>query len=103
MAKRRKKKSRHTPPRKQHGATRRTGRAPSHGELANENVHTFVDDRNLFWRIVNAGDGPGFRIDFGLLSLAAAKATDKRMRGVASAYVAGVIPSDDSFWKVVED
>ena len=51
--------------------------------------------------IVNAGDGPGFRIDFGHLSLASAKATEGRMRGVASAYVAGVIPDDGSFWKVV--
>ena len=103
MVKRRKKRSRNTPPRKQGGATQRIGRAQPHGELANESVHIFVDDQNLFYGIVNAGDGPGFRIDFGLLSLAAAKATDGRTRGIASACAAGVIPDDDSFWKVVEN
>lgn len=103
MAKRRRKRSHNTPPRKQGGATRRIGRAPRHGELANENVHIFVDDQNLFWGIVNTEYGPGYRIDFGRLALAAAKAEDDRTRGIASAYIAGVIPEDDSFWQVAEN
>ena len=100
MAMRRKKRSRNTPPRKQGGATQRIGRAPPHGKLANEYVHIFVDDQNLFWGIVNAEHGPGYRIDFGRLALATAKAADGRTRGIASAYIAGVIPDNDSFWEI---
>jgi hypothetical protein len=63
-------------------------------------VHVFVDDQNLFWGIVNSQYGAGFRIDFGRLLLTLAKGADGRTRGVGSAYVAGVIPDDDSFWDV---
>ena len=80
-----------------------TGRAAAHGQLVDDLVHVFVDDQNLFWGIVNGAYGPGFRIDFGNLLLAAAKGSDGRSRGVASAYIAGVIPDEDSFWKIVEN
>jgi uncharacterized LabA/DUF88 family protein len=89
--------------RKQGDVTIRTGRAPAHGDLANDFVHVFVDDQNLFWGIVNDNYGPGFRLDFGRLLLAAAKGSDGRTRGVASAYIAGVIPEDDSFWQIAEN
>ena len=82
--------------------TIRTGRAPPHGELANDLVHVFVDDQNLFWGIVNDDFGRGFRIDFGRLLMEAAKGADGRTRGVSSAYIAGVIPDDDSFWNVAK-
>lgn len=103
MAGRKKRAGRKAPRPKQGGVTIRTGRAPAHGQLANEFVHVFVDDQNLFWGIVNNAYGPGFRLDFGKLLLAAAKGPDGHARGVASAYIAGVIPDDDSFWKVVEN
>ena len=81
----------------------RTGRAKDHEELVNDRVHVFVDDQNLFWGIVNdASYGPGFRIDFGKLLIEAAKASDGHTRGVLSAYIAGVIPDDDSFWEAVK-
>lgn len=77
----------------------RIGQAPVHKELANDSVHVFVDDQNLFWGIVNDSYGPSFRIDFGKLLIEAAKASDGHTRGVLSAYIAGVIPDDDSFWE----
>lgn len=78
----------------------RTGRASAHDELANDLVHVFVDDQNLFFGIVNDQYGPDFRIDFGRLLLEVAKSSDGRTRAVGSAYIAGVIPDDDSFWQV---
>ena len=80
----------------------RTARAPAHGELDNDFVHVFVDDQNLFFGIVNAKFGPDFRIDFGRLLLEVAKGSDGRTRAYGSAYIAGVIPDDDSFWAVAE-
>ena len=88
---------------KQGDVTIRNGRAAAHGGLANDLVHVFVDDQNLFWGIVNHEYGHRFRIDFGRLLLEAAKGADGRIRGVGSAYIAGVIPDDDSFWKVAKD
>ncbi|MCF1744741.1 NYN domain-containing protein [Paradevosia shaoguanensis] len=87
-------------PAKQGKAIERTARAPAHKPLVNDNVHVFVDDQNLFWDIVNSGAGKGFRIDIGLLTLAACKDTAGKARFIASAYVAGVIPDDDYFWEV---
>jgi uncharacterized LabA/DUF88 family protein len=85
------------------GATTiRVGKAPPHGKLANPMVHVFVDDQNLFWGIVNDHYGPGFRIDFGKLLLAAARGTDGQARFVQTAYIAGVIPDDDSFWEIAK-
>ena len=81
----------------------RTGRAPPHGALANERVHVFVDDQNLFWGIVNQRYGPSFRIDFGRLLTLAARDTNGHTRFVQSAYIAGVIPDDDSFWRIAEN
>lgn len=78
----------------------RKGAAPAHGELVDGNVHVFVDDQNLFWGIVNRELGPGFRIDFGNLLTAACKDEAGQPRFVKSAYIAGVIPDDDSFWKI---
>ena len=83
--------------------TIRSGHAPQHGELADERVHVFVDDQNLFWGIVNHKYGPGFRIDFGRLLLKASRSTSGRARFVAGAYIAGVIPDDDSFWRIAEN
>ena len=102
MAKRRKKTSRKRAKQGQGKVTIRIGNAPAHGPLANDLVHVFVDDQNLFWGIVNQQYGPNFRIDFGRLLLEAARGSDGHTRGVASAYIAGVIPDDDSFWQVVE-
>jgi hypothetical protein len=62
-------------------------------------VHVFVDDQVIFG-IVNSQYGSGFRIDFGQLLLVLAQGTGGRTRGVGSAYVAGVIPDDDSFREV---
>jgi hypothetical protein len=98
----RKAKARAAPARGQGPITIRIGRAPDHGELANDTVHVFVDDQNLFFGIVNDRYGKGFRIDFGRLLLEAAKASDGRTRAVGSAYIAGVIPDDDSFWEIAK-
>ena len=102
MARGKKKRQKSSHP-KQGGVTIRNGHAPAHGELVNDLVHVFVDDQNLFWGIVNDEYGHDFRIDFGRLLLEAAKGADERTRGVDSAYIAGVIPEDDSFWQVAEN
>ncbi len=80
----------------------RPGRAQPHKELANNGVHVFVDDQNLFWGLLNAGKSRSYRIDFGRLLMAAAKDSQGNTRFVKSAYIAGVIPDDDSFWTVAE-
>ena len=82
--------------------TYRVGRAMPHKELANKFVHVFVDDQNLFYGITNAQKGRNYRIDFGRLLLEVCRDTEGNARSVASAYIAGVIPDDDSFWKVAE-
>ena len=76
----------------------RPGSAPTHKPLATESVHVFVDDQNLFWGLQNSGQPREYRIDFGLLLAAAAKDSNGKDRFVKSAYIAGVIPDDDSFW-----
>jgi hypothetical protein len=48
-------------------APARLGKAPAHLQLANNRVHVFVDDQNLFWGIVNEELGRAYRIDFGSL------------------------------------
>lgn len=83
--------------------TFRTGRAPAHRKLANDIVHIFVDDQNLYYGITNSEKGKGYRIDFGRLLLEIAKDTGGKTRAIGSAYIAGVIPDDDSFWKVAEN
>ena len=80
--------------------TVRDGRASQHEELHSEQVHVFVDDQNLFWGIVNQRYGPSFRIDFGRLLTRASRDTTGNTRFVKSAYIAGVIPDDDSFWQI---
>lgn len=97
------KKRRRAPRRKQGGITILTGKAPRHEDLVSQYVHVFVDDQNLFWGIVNQDYGKGFRIDFGQLMLAAARDSNRRARMVGSAYIAGVIPDDDSFWGIAEN
>lgn len=82
--------------------TNRDGAAPPHETLADNLVHLFVDDQNLFYGITNDHYGKGFRIDFGRLMLEACKDKDGNTRGVASAYIAGVIPDDDYFWQVAK-
>ena len=77
--------------------------APDHGPLANNNVHIFVDDQNLFYGIVNHLCGPNYRIDFGnLLRVAALSSSSGGARPIGSAYIAGVIPDDDSFWEAAK-
>ncbi|MFB9157443.1 NYN domain-containing protein [Chromobacterium violaceum] len=80
----------------------REGRAAAHGELVNESVHVFVDDQNLFWGLLNSGQERSYRVDFGRLLTEASKNKDGQARFVKSAYIAGVIPDDDSFWRVAE-
>lgn len=80
----------------------RTGTAAPHGALVSPLVHVFVDDQNLFYGIVNDHRGPGYRFDFGRLMLAAARTSEGQSRGVKTAYVAGVIPEDDSFWEIAK-
>jgi uncharacterized LabA/DUF88 family protein len=80
----------------------REGKAAAHKPLVDDRVHIFVDDQNLFWGIVNEQLGRGYRLDFGRLLSAACKKKDGTSRFVKSAYIAGVIPDDDSFWKVAE-
>lgn len=77
--------------------------AKAHSELDKKTVHVFVDDQNLFYGITNREHGRGFRIDFGRLMLAACKDSSGNTRKVGSAYIAGVIPDDDSFWKIAEN
>jgi hypothetical protein len=80
----------------------RIGRAQAHKPLVNEMVHIFVDDQNLFWGIVNDRNDRSFRVDFGQLLTEVSRDTDGRRRAIKSAYIAGVIPDDDSFWKIAE-
>jgi uncharacterized LabA/DUF88 family protein len=79
------------------------GAAPDHAPLSDDWVHIFVDDQNLFWGIVNEELGPGFRIDFGNLLLEACRTIGGKSRAIGSAYIAGVIPDDDSFWKIAQN
>ncbi|TCO80394.1 uncharacterized LabA/DUF88 family protein [Plasticicumulans lactativorans] len=80
----------------------RAGAAKPHAELVNDFVHVFVDDQNLFWGVLNSGQGGGYRVDFGRLLTTASKDANGKTRYVKSAYIAGVIPDDDSFWKIAE-
>ena len=74
--------------------------APQHDELANKKVHVFVDDQNLFYGIINSERDLSYRIDFGsLLRVAATSSSTSMAREVGSAYIAGVVPDDDSFWE----
>ncbi|WP_311269070.1 NYN domain-containing protein [Sphingobium sp. WCS2017Hpa-17] len=82
--------------------TFRTGRAGAHAELIDRRVHVFVDDQNLFYGITNHEKGKGFRIDFGQMLAEVCRDTEGNVCPVASAYIAGVIPDDDSFWKAAE-
>ena len=78
--------------------------APAHHELKNQNVHVFVDDQNLFYGITNYEGDRSYRIEFGDLMRVAAKSTETgSARAVASAYIAGVVPDDDSFWQAAKD
>ena len=81
----------------------RTGRAPDHGVLTDNHVHVFVDDQNLFFGIVNQRYGRGFRIDFGRMLTKACQDSNGTSRFVRSAYIAGVIPDDDSFWQIAKN
>lgn len=85
------------------GKMPREGRADPHAALANDMVHVFVDDQNLFWGIVNREMGISYRIDFGRLLLELSKNTKGEHRGVKTAYIAGIIPDDDTFWQIAKD
>jgi hypothetical protein len=80
----------------------RPGSAKLHGQLVNECVHVFVDDQNLFWGAVNDGRGRSYRVDFGSLVNSASRCADGNAGFGKSAYIAGVIPDDDSFWNIAE-
>lgn len=80
----------------------RPGSAKPHADLVNEFVHIFVDDQNLFWGALNSGQSHSYRVDFGRLLTAASKDANGKSRFVKSAYIAGVIPDDDSFWSIAE-
>ncbi len=82
--------------------TQRTGRAAPHEPLTNGLVHVFVDDQNLFYGIRNNEGGKSYRLDFGRLLLEVAKDANGQTRAVGSAYIAGVIPDDDTFWRAAE-
>lgn len=78
--------------------------ATPHEQLIDDKVHVFVDDQNLFYGILNQRDDKSYRIDFGdLLRIAATSSANKLARQVGSAYIAGVIPDDDSFWQAAND
>lgn len=83
--------------------TFRTGTAPAHDALIDRRVHVFVDDQNLFYGITNHEKGKDFRVDFGLLLAEVCRDTEGNVRPISSAYIAGVIPDDDSFWKAAEN
>ena len=74
-------------------------KAPPHVQLANNKVHVFVDDQNLFYGITNHTGNRGYRIDFGRLLTSAAKDVSGKDRFVSTAFIAGVIPDDDTFWQ----
>ena len=78
----------------------RQGGAPPHQSLINNMVHIFVDDQNLFWGMVNDEGGHSFRIDFGELAMEVAKDAKRQQRSVRTAFIAGVVPDDDSFWQI---
>jgi uncharacterized LabA/DUF88 family protein len=86
-----------------HAPSVRVGRAKPHAQLVDNCVHVFVDDQNLFWGVVNESGNLGFRIDFGELLTEVSKDAKGNARPVKSAYIAGVIPDDDSFWKIAEN
>jgi hypothetical protein len=87
----------------QGGITSRTGRAQPHKALLHNRVHVFVDDQNLFYGIRYARQDYSYRIDFGRMLLEIAKDSKGNTRGVESAYIAGVIPDDDSFWQIANN
>lgn len=81
----------------------RIGRAKPHSTLKNEMVHVFVDDQNLFYGIVNERGDRSYRIDFGDLLSEVSKGPNGKPRAIRSAYIAGVIPDNDTFWKIAEN
>jgi uncharacterized LabA/DUF88 family protein len=81
----------------------REGTAKPHHDLVNDFVHVFVDDQNLFWGIVNEQFGIGYRIDFGKLLLKLSEDRHRKPRPVKTAFIAGIIPDDDSFWEIASN
>lgn len=81
----------------------RLGNAPKHDELKDNLVHVFIDDQNLFYGIINKNNNKSYRMDFGRLLLEVSKDDSGNTRGVSSAYIAGVIPDDDSFWEAAKN
>ena len=81
----------------------RTARAPAHQPLVDNGVYIFVDDQNLFWGITNDVYGKGYRMDFGRLALESARASNGQVRAIRKAYIAGIIPDDDSFWEIAKN
>ena len=74
--------------------------ANPHQQLVDSKVHVFVDDQNLFYGIINTEQDLSYRIDFGnLLRVSSKSSVTGYAREVGSAYIAGVVPDDDSFWE----
>lgn len=96
------KKKKKQPSTKKFTPVQRTPKAQPHQDLVDNKVHVFVDDQNLFWGIVNERYGGDFRIDFGSLLMVSARSSKGEARGVSTAYIAGVIPDDDSFWRTAK-
>jgi uncharacterized LabA/DUF88 family protein len=59
--------------------------------------------KKLYGDEVNDQRGISFRIDFGQLLIEVCKNKQGVSRGVRSAYIAGVIPDDDTFWQIAEN
>lgn len=77
-----------------------TANANPHQRLVDNKVHVFVDDQNLFYGIINTEQDLSYRIDFGnLLRVSSKSSLTSYAREVGSAYIAGVVPEDDSFWE----
>lgn len=81
----------------------RPGKAPPHAVLVNDFVHVFVDDQNLFFGALRKQRDFSFRVDFGELLSLVSRRSDGVARPVARAYIAGVIPDDDSFWEIARN
>ena len=77
--------------------------AQDHQKLIDDKVHVFVDDQNLFYGIINTEKDQSYRIDFGSLLRVSCQSSETGFaREVGSAYIAGVVPDDDSFWEAAK-
>ena len=79
------------------------GQARLHQHLVNDDVHVFVDDQSLYFEITDNEGDQSYRIEFvDLLRVAAISLKTNLSRSVESAYIAYVVPDDDSFWETAK-